>query len=121
MRGGVDPAIAYRMTGPACVIHVGIAPQYGVLADFSTYGTDFGGDFYRVWSNAFDFGAAGCPNESAPGDLDQIGIGWANRADLDAWRVGFSFAILLDGDFLQGGFGPALPLTTQPGGQITAG
>jgi hypothetical protein len=121
VRGGVDPAIAYRKTGPACIIHIGIAPQYGALPTFSTYGTDFGGDFYRVWKNAFDFGAASCPDESAPGDLAQIGIGWVNRGDLDAWRVGFSFAILLDGKFIQGGFGPALQLTTQPGGRITAG
>ena len=121
VRGGVDPAIAYRKTGPACIIHIGIAPQYGALPTFSTYGTDFGGDFYRVWKNAFDFGAASCPDESPPGDLAQIGIGWVNRGDLDAWRVGFSFAILLDGKFIQGGFGPALQLTTQPGGRITAG
>jgi hypothetical protein len=58
--GGVDPAIAYRVTGAACVIHVGIAPQYPVLPTFNVYGTDFGGDFYRAWSNAFDFAAQGC-------------------------------------------------------------
>jgi hypothetical protein len=59
-KGNTDPAIAYRVTGNACVIHIGIAPHYGVLPKFGTYGTDFGGDFYRVWANAFDFGAAGC-------------------------------------------------------------
>jgi hypothetical protein len=64
-RGQPDPAIAYRHTGRACVIHIGIAPQYGVLASFGTYGTDFGGDFYTAWRNAFDFGAAGCRLPSA--------------------------------------------------------
>jgi len=71
-RGNPDPAIAYRVTRNACVIHIGIAPHYGVLATFGTYGVDFGGDFYRVWSNAFDFAAAGC-RESIP-TLSQWGI-----------------------------------------------
>lgn len=56
-RGSVDPAIAYRITGVACVIHVGIAPHYATLGAF---GTDFGGDFYRAWQNAFDFAATDC-------------------------------------------------------------
>ena len=59
-RGQTDPAIAFRVTGKACVIQIGIAPQYGVLATFGTFGTDFAGDFYRAWRNAFDFGALGC-------------------------------------------------------------
>jgi hypothetical protein len=118
-RGAPDPAIAYRITGPACVIHVGIAPQYGVVATFGVYGTDFGGDFYRVWGNAFDFGAARCVSGIVPGDIGQLALGWANRAELDFWRAGFSFAIILDGAFLQGGFGPALRLTTRPDGHIT--
>ena len=119
VRGSADPAIAYRQTGPACVIHIGIAPQYGVLPAFSVYGTDFGGDFYRVWANAFDFGAAACTTGAIiPGDLGQIGKGWANRGELDAWRTGFTFAIVLDGAFLQGGFGPALQLKTLPDGSI---
>ena len=123
LRGHVDPAIAFRQTGPACVIHIGIAPQYGVLKTFGTYGTDFAGDFYQVWRNAFDFGAAQCKSATTiiPGDLGQIAKGWANRAELDAWRVGFTFAIVLDGMFLQDGFGPALILNTQPDGTITAG
>ena len=122
-RGGVDPAIAYRQTGAACVIHVAIAPQYGVLPTFGTYGTDFGGDFYRVWANAFDFAAATCKIATAvvPGDLGQIGRGWASRAELDAWRAAFSFAVMLDGNVLQSGFGPALSLTTHSDGTITAG
>jgi len=119
-RGQPDPAIAYRVTGPACVIHVGIAPQYGVVATFGVYGTDFGGDFYRTWGNAFDFGAAHCVSGIVPGDIGQLAIGWSNRAELDFWRSGFSFAIILDGAFLQGGFGPALHLTTRPDGHITA-
>jgi len=122
LRGHPDPAIAFRQTGPACVIHIGIAPQYGVLKTFGTYGTDFAGDFYKVWSNAFDFGAAQCKSSTTiiPGDLDQIAKGFANRAELDAWRVAFTFAIILDGQLIQDGFGPALILTTQPDGSIVA-
>jgi hypothetical protein len=56
-RGLADPAIAYRVTGAACVIHVAIAPNYPAIG---TYGADFGGDFYPVWKNAADFAAAGC-------------------------------------------------------------
>ena len=119
-RGQPDPAIAYRVTENACVIHIGIAPQYGVVATFGTFGIDFSGDFYRVWSNAFSFGAARCVTGIIPGDLSQIGKGWANRAELDAWRAGFSFAIILDGAYLQSGFGPALRLTTGADGRITA-
>src|SRR5689334_22558667 len=122
LRGHVDPAIAYRQTGPACVIQIGIAPQYGVLTTFGTYGTDFAGDFYQVWSNAFDFAAAQCDAAATvtPGDLDQIAKGFTDRGELDVWRVGFLFAIILDGQFIQDGFGPALILTTQPDGSIVA-
>jgi hypothetical protein len=56
-RGGADPAIAYRITGKACVIQLAIAPNYPVLG---VAGTDFSGDFHRAWQNAFDFGAANC-------------------------------------------------------------
>jgi hypothetical protein len=56
-RGQPDPAIAYRVTGPACVIHVAIAPNYPAVG---TAGVDFAGDFHRVWRNAFDFAAGGC-------------------------------------------------------------
>ena len=56
-RGGSDPAIAYRVTGAACVIHIAIAPNYPIIG---IAGIDFGGDFYRAWRNAFDFGGAGC-------------------------------------------------------------
>src|SRR5579864_1858292 len=123
-RGLTDPAIAYRANGSSCLIQIGIAPQYGVLLNFSTFGTDFAGDFYQVWANAFAFGAAGCRVVSTgivPGDFGQITKGWANRAELDTWRTAFSFAIVLDGAFLQDGFGPALSLTTHPDGTITAG
>jgi hypothetical protein len=57
-RGLPDPAIAYRVTGAACVIQIGIAPDYAVGVG-SGYG-NFTGDFYKVWSNAFDFAAASC-------------------------------------------------------------
>lgn len=56
-RGLPDPAIAFRVTGVACVIHIGIAPDY---ATYGTYGTVYGGDFYRAWQNAFDFAATAC-------------------------------------------------------------
>lgn len=120
-RGLPDPAIAFRVTGHACVIQIGIAAQYPVLATYNTLGTDFGGNFYQVWKNAFDFGAAGCPTGIVPGDPNQIAKGWANRDELDLWRSGFTFAIILDGAFIQNGFGPALQLTTHPDGTITFG
>lgn len=120
-RGQPDPAIAYRITQNACVIHVGIAPQYGVVAAFGNFGIDFSGDFYTVWGNAFSFGAARCVTGIVPGDLSQIGRGWANRAELDAWRTGFSFAILFDNAVVQGGFGPPLRLVTRPDGRIGPG
>jgi hypothetical protein len=56
-RGLPDPAIAYRVTGPACVIHIAIAPNYPTVG---VPGVDFAGDFHAVWKNAFDFAAAGC-------------------------------------------------------------
>jgi hypothetical protein len=116
-KGRADPAIAYRVTGAACVIHIAIAPNYPIIG---IPGIDFGGDFYRVWRNTFDFGAAACQTGTpvVPGDLGQIAIGWANRAELDAWRAGFLYVIVLDGVFLQGGFGPAQYLTTRSDGRI---
>jgi hypothetical protein len=116
-RGLPDPAIAYRLTGASCVIHVAIAPDYPPVA---TSSSDFGGDFYRVWSNAFDFAASGC-DAVIPGDFSQIARGFTNRAVLDAWRAAFPFALMLDGNSLQGGFGPALQLVTLPNGRIVAG
>ena len=79
-----------------------------------------GNDFYRAWGNAFAFGAVRCTIGIIPGDFAQIAKGWANRSELDVWRAGFSFAIILDGAFLQSGFGPALHLFTQPNGRIVA-
>lgn len=66
-RGGADPAIAYRVTGSACVIQLAIAPNYPVLG---LSGSDYSGDFHRAWQNAFDFGAAKCviPVAYAPGN-----------------------------------------------------
>jgi hypothetical protein len=65
-KGNPDPAIAYRVTGNACVIQVAIAPNYPVLG---VAGNDFGGDFHRAWQNAFDFGVAQCvvPVATSPG------------------------------------------------------
>ena len=65
-RGLPDPAIAYRITGTACVIQVGIAVDYPVLATFNMLGTDFSGNYYQVWANAFAFGATGCWSRTAP-------------------------------------------------------
>ncbi len=67
-RGGADPAIAYRITEAACVIHIAIAPQYPSIG---TANADWGGDFHRVWNNAFDFGAAHCT--TAPGQAPATG------------------------------------------------
>jgi hypothetical protein len=61
-RGLADPAIAYRISAGACVIHIAIAPSYPTID-----ATHFGGDFYRAWRNAFDFGAGGCAAAAGPG------------------------------------------------------
>jgi hypothetical protein len=53
-----DPAIAYRVTAAACVIQIGIAPDYAVGVG-TGYG-GFTGNFYTVWSNAFDFAGNSC-------------------------------------------------------------
>lgn len=72
--GAVDPAIAYRITGAACVIQIGIAPHYAATGNpLAVFGTDFGGDFYQAWQNAFDFAERGCadapPSVPALSDL----------------------------------------------------
>lgn len=118
-RGLPDPAIAYRITGKACVIQIGIAVDYPVLTTFNTLGTDFSGDYYQLWANAFAFGAGGCQMAIGPGNPAQIALGWPNRASLDYWRVAFPFAITLDGKSIQSGFGPALALHTKPDGSIS--
>ncbi|MCC7325625.1 MAG: IPTL-CTERM sorting domain-containing protein [Burkholderiales bacterium] len=56
-RGQPDPAIAFRITGAACVVQVAMAPNYPATG---VVGTDYSGDFHRVWQNAFDFGANKC-------------------------------------------------------------
>ncbi len=56
-RGLPDPVVSLRMTGRACVIGVGIVPHYAALG---TSGTNFGGDYYRLWQNAFNFAGANC-------------------------------------------------------------
>jgi hypothetical protein len=55
--GQPDPAISYRIGNPECVTQVAIAPDYAL---YGTFGTDFGGDYYQAWKNAFDFGASNC-------------------------------------------------------------
>lgn len=67
-RNTIDPAIAYRVTGLACVIQIGIAPHYAATGSPpAVFGTDFGGDFYRVWQNTFDFAGRGCVSSRARG------------------------------------------------------
>lgn len=74
-RGNVDPAIAYRVTGLACVIHVAIAPDYPTVG---VAGVDFTGDFYVVWKNAFDFAGhqcvAGAPGVIVIPALDSVSL-----------------------------------------------
>jgi len=86
--GGLDPAIAFRITGVACVIQLAIAPNYAIL---SPSGSDYSGDFHRAWKNAFDFGAAKC---SPPLALDPGGNP-ANVPTLSQW--GLVLTILLVG------------------------
>jgi len=86
-RGQSDPAIAYRITGAACVIHVAIAPNYPV---FGIAGTDFSGDFHRAWRNAFDFGAAKCLG----GSVDTAGPGAAAIPTLSSWGLALTIMLL---------------------------
>jgi hypothetical protein len=68
--------------------------------------------------------ALGCAHAATtivPGDLGQLAKGFASRAELDAWRTGFDFAIVLDGALVQSGFGPSLHLHTRPDGSIGPG
>jgi hypothetical protein len=67
-KGNPDPLVAYRITGSACVIHVAIAPDYPTVG---VAGTDFSGDFYRLWHNAFDFAANRCVTGTAQLPLSQ--------------------------------------------------
>lgn len=97
-RNTVDPAIAYRMTGFACVIQIGIAPHYAATGNpLAVFGTDFGGDFYRVWQNTFDFAGRGCvssaPEVPALSDLALVALalalaalGWRERERATARR-----------------------------------
>ena len=71
-RGLPDPAIAYRVTGAACVVQIGIAPDYAVGVG-TGYGA-FTGDFYRVWSNAFDFAGSSCQQGPAIPTLSDGGL-----------------------------------------------
>jgi hypothetical protein len=86
--GGLDPAIAFRITGNACVIMFGIAPNYPVLG---VSGTDFGGDFHRAWKNVFDFAA----NKCVPALAQDPGGTPANVPTLSQW--GLLLTILLVG------------------------
>jgi hypothetical protein len=71
-RGLPDPAIAYRVTGAACVIQIGIAPDYAVGLG-AAYG-NFSGNFYVVWKNAFDFASSACGTATRIPSLSGGGI-----------------------------------------------
>ena len=71
-QGKPDPAIAYRITGAACIIQVAIAPNYPSTPDAAT---GYSGDFHRAWGNAFDFAAKACTastSEAAPPEAAAI-------------------------------------------------
>lgn len=94
-RGLPDPAIAYRVTGSACVMHIAIAPNYPTI---SGAGMEFGGDFHQVWRNAFDFGAAGCivPTGSAGVELNPTAI-----PTLNAWGLALTILLLAGAAFVR--------------------
>ncbi len=77
--GKPDPAIALRLSAATCVMHIAIAPDYAL---YGTFGTDFGGDFYQVWKNAFDYGSGNC------------GRGWHVPALSDALLVALGLMLL---------------------------
>jgi hypothetical protein len=79
-RGERDPAIAFRVTGSACVIQLAIAPNYPVIG---MAGTDFSGDFHRAWQNAFNFADARC---TPPYAFDPGGDA-ANVPTLSEWGL----------------------------------
>lgn len=82
-----DPAIAYRITGAACVIHIAIAPNYPAIG---VAGTDFSGDFHRAWKNGFDFAAGGCVGSS----IDALGPEASAIPTLSAWSLGLTMLLL---------------------------
>jgi len=86
-RGQSDPAIAFRITGAACVIHLAIAPNYAVIG---TAGVDYSGDFHRAWRNAFDFGAANCVGAAVDGaSADAAAI-----PTLSSWGLALTILLL---------------------------
>ncbi len=87
-RAKPDPAIAYRITGAACLIHIAIAPNYPSIG---VAGTDYSGDFHRAWKNGFDFAAGGCVGSS----IDALGPEASAIPTLSAW--GLALTILLIG------------------------
>ncbi len=82
-----DPAIAYRISGAACVIHIAIAPNYPAIG---IAGTDYSGDFHRAWKNGFDFAAAGCVGAS----IDAIGNEATAIPTLSAWSLALTILLL---------------------------
>ncbi len=71
-RGLPDPAIAFRITGAACVVQIGIAPDYAVGIG-AGYG-NFTGSFYVLWKNAFDYAATSCGTDPKIPTLSDGGL-----------------------------------------------
>jgi hypothetical protein len=92
--GQPDPAIAFRITGAACVIQLAIAPNYAVIG---TVGSDYSGDFHRAWKNAFDFGANRCVSSSANTDpSDPFAI-----PTLSEWGLALTLLLVIAGAAFQ--------------------
>ena len=81
-----DPAIAFRITGAACLIQLAIAPNYAVIG---TAGTDYSGDFHRAWKNAFDFATDRCVSSANAGPSDPFAI-----PTLSEWGLALTMLLL---------------------------
>lgn len=89
-RAQPDPVVSYRLTGRACVIGVGIIPHYAVIG---AAGTNFSGDYFRLWQNAFDFAGANCGVIPIVPTLGEYGAaGLALLLTALAWRERRRFA-----------------------------
>jgi len=56
--GLIDPLIAYRTEGNACVVGVSIAPHYSTLQGLGN--GMFAGDFFLLWDNVLQSASVGC-------------------------------------------------------------
>jgi hypothetical protein len=83
--GNTDPAIAYRITGNACVTQIGIIPHYDIIGDFDD---DFGGDYFQLWGNAMDWVASGCSGSVST--IDPVPV-----PSMNSWALMVLFLSLL--------------------------